>query len=131
MKIINTKIEGYLQVVIFIYFLGIALYSLIPDVIKVLETTQKIFYWSNNTFLIVNFLFILSKFVIELRTKILLLGTSIFFLILGIFQILFSLGCSIPDYFWAIFCPLYILLNLITYKICQRRNGQEKTGRTG
>lgn len=100
---------------ILLYFVGIAVYSLVPDKCFIPKIIQNVFYWANNTALMFNITYIFSKFVVERKIKVLLIGTSIFFLILGIFQVLVCLGFSFGK-FWAFFCPVYILFLLIVIK---------------
>lgn len=121
MRVIDKKITTILSVVIFIYFLSMAVYALLPDILSekysilIPNIVQKIFWYSNNALVMFNMLLIFSKFVIETRPKILLIGSAFFFLAVGIFQILVILGFSFGK-LWAFFCPSYFLFVIIIYR---------------
>jgi len=120
MRVIDKKLTAILSVVILSYFLGVAAYTLLPDVllkydILISTITLKILWYSNSTLLIFNILLIFSTFVIEKKPKILLIGSAFFVLTVGIFQVCVCLGYSFGK-LWALFCPCYILFILIVYR---------------
>jgi hypothetical protein len=121
MRVIDKKITAILSVVIFIYFLSMAAYALLPDILSekynilIPSVAHKIFWYSNSTLVMFNMLLIFSKFVIETKPKILLIGSAFFFLAVGIFQILVILGFSFGK-LWAFFCPCYFLFVIIIYR---------------
>ena len=114
--IINKKLTGIICIIPIVYFTGISLYSLVPELIEINKLTKLLFYWINNTVFISSIVFVFSKYVFDKRIKLLLKGTSFFLLTLGIFQIIKTLGISVDKIVWIMYCPIYIIFLLISFR---------------
>lgn len=118
MKKINKNISGIICVISLIYFTGISMYTLVPEIKWIGDIDIKIWhvlYWVNNTVFLFSFTFILSYLIYDILTKIIVRGTSVFLLILGVFQIIKTLGYSVDSWAWMVLCPLYIVFLLTGY----------------
>ena len=113
--ILSKKLSGLLCTIPLVYFAGITLYSLLPELFEIPKLIKVLFYWINNTLFLFTLTFTFSYFLIDRLTKLLIRGTSFFLLTLGIFQIIKTMGFSLDKAVWISVCPMYIIFLLITY----------------
>lgn len=116
--VLNKKISGFLCVIPLVYFAGITLYSLLPEITNFIDYNSifwKVYYWANNTIFLFSLIFTFSYLIADRLTKLIIRGTSFFLLTLGIFQIIKTMGFSINKSVWISICPSFIIFILISY----------------
>lgn len=124
-KVINKRASELFSIVLLMYFTGIALYSLLPELqvtynlfpsINYDSKWWDVFYWVNNLLVGGPSFYVFSYFIINRLTKLIIRGASFFLLTLGIFQIINTIGVDVGTVLWIIFCPTYIIFLLIAFK---------------
>ena len=121
-RIIDKKNTGYICLVSLVFFTGIMLYSIVPNLIPELyeKPITYAFYWTNNTAFFFFLLRLVYKIIIHKPTSIMIRNMSFLVLLIGAFQIT-NCFISIHDSIWIIISFIAIMIILITYRYGRRK----------
>jgi len=115
--IVDNKIQSYIRLVSIIYFMNIALYSIIPEFFLLIKDTPLIysFYWFNHGFFFCTLPYLISKKLINKKDIRLLKSVSLIIAIIAVFQII---NCyeSLNSCIWITLSTLSIITLLLISK---------------
>ncbi len=121
-RIIDKKITGYICLVSVVFFTGIILYSIIPNLITSLyeKPITFAFYWANITTFFYFLLLLVHRLIVHKPTAILIRNISFLIIGVGIFQII-NCFISIHDAVWIAISFIAIVTILLTFSYGSRK----------